>query len=532
MPKHHNFVANGIIAHNCQHVDVDDYCASEQMGKPGRFGQIIGEAEDSIAKMQDAGRSGYTILIRELQRRCRERYGRELVIIGYTGTDYRGVQPIINWDEKTPGLWRKAVCDITTEYLVDFGSVVPTVFGVVEDDMKYSLEAFKSDGNDGVQDFTDSDLAAMEAEIMSQGTLTQKIMLWVEQNTRTRNGVLVTCAGIKHCKEAASALPPGVTFGIVTQDTPRSERRQILKDAYEGKCRFVFQVGALTTGVNIPPWDVSVILRRVGSLTLLTQLLGRGMRKLKKEHEVKWGMHKEDHIVYDFAGAMDDLAEMYFSPMLEKYQFAVDSASGETKTCPICGEVNGEHARRCRHVDGLTGERCEYFWVSRRCEDETDDRGNIIAGCNTLNDIVARHCRCCGRQLIDPNKKLAGKHYTIDDFVNVKSFEVGLSNGGGVCFTYVLSDPMNDNEFKAYEVFWPESTNPGAKQHWRTNGIEKHIHDPKLRAQVRGKPASVVVANAHLFMKPIRVTHRTTDGGKKSVISRKVFFEEQQNVDF
>ncbi|WP_312691108.1 helicase-related protein, partial [Escherichia coli] len=81
--------------------------------------------------------------------------------------------------------------------------------------------------------------------------------------------VLITCAGVRHCKEAAAALPPGSTYAIITGDTDTKTRKKILDDVRAGKIKYTFQVMALTTGVNVPNWDFSVILRKIGSLTLL-----------------------------------------------------------------------------------------------------------------------------------------------------------------------------------------------------------------------------------------------------------------------
>lgn len=528
-----DFTPRILAIDECHEVNTDDLVESQETMNPPKNGRPH-HPEDSIAKMKAAGRTSYTIIIRELQRRCLEKYGKPLIVIGYTGTDYRGIQPIVNEDMNTPGFWRKIIVDISTEYLVDFGAVVPTDFGMIDEGTGYNLEEFQSDGNDGAGDFSDAELMAMQASIMAQGSMTQKIMLDVIEKTKGRNCVLVTCAGVKHCYEAAKALPPGVTFGIVTEKTTKKDRRQMLDDAYDGKCKFIFQVGCLTTGVNIPPWDTIVILRRIGSLTLITQLIGRGMRKLKKYHE-DLGIVKTNNLVLDYAGAMDCLADLYFSPMLEQYQYVKDVRDHAYKHCPLCGTQNGEHARRCSHVEEApdgTKIRCEYFWTSRVCEDVLGDRGELIQhGCDTENDIVARHCRNCGNRLIDPNKQLDRKTYTQDDFVKVRDFGVELTRcGTGIAFRY---DIGNDGEetFRAWEVFFPGSTNPGARMQWKHSAIEKHVINPKDRRQIMGiRDAKAILSHAAKFMAPVKVTHRKTNNGKKDTITRKVFVDESFDI--
>jgi DNA repair protein RadD len=196
----------------------------------------------------------YGVIMNELNRRCKAKYGHEVIVIGYTGSPFRGVESIKG------AYWKHEIVNISTKYLVDLGFLVPTIFGGQDiEDLQYDLHDFASSDVDGVQDFTDSQLKEMQEEILKQGTLTQKIMLKVMELTRDRLGVLITCAGKKHCKEAAKYLPEG-SYSIVTEDMGQKARRKALKDAATGRKKYTLQIGCLTTGVNIPYWDTSVIL--------------------------------------------------------------------------------------------------------------------------------------------------------------------------------------------------------------------------------------------------------------------------------
>ena len=211
--------------------------------------------------MKGTGRSQYTVIIREMQRRCKENYGHELRIFGMTGSEFRGVVPILVEDKRVRGFWREQVTNIDTNYLIEVGSVVPTNFGNV-DGLGYDLSEFEASSEDGVADFDLKTLKAMEEKIHSDATMTQKSMARVHEICKDRNGVLVTCAGERHCKEAAAALPPGTTYRIITGKTGEQQRKTWLREAFEGKVKYIFQVMALTTGVNVPFWDTSVILRK------------------------------------------------------------------------------------------------------------------------------------------------------------------------------------------------------------------------------------------------------------------------------
>lgn len=483
--------------------------------------QLLLDGNGGVVK--GTGRSQYTIIIRELQRRCLDVHGKELRIFGMTGSEFRGTTPILVENMKLKGFWREQVTNIDTNYLIEFGSVVPTVFGSTGG-LGYDLHEFTASSEDGTKDFDAKIMKKMEQKIHENASMTEKIMHAVVKEAEKRNGVLITCSGQRHCKEAASYLPADATYAIITEKTGAKQRQQILDDANAGKIKYIFQVVALTTGVNVPFWDFSVILRKIGSLTLLIQLLGRGMRLLKK-WQIDAGMVKNDHLVWDFAGTMDELGQLYFDPILEEslYQRRFDSKK-EPKKCPICGTENSFFARRCINRD-KNGNRCEYFWKSRVCEDQIDERTGkvIVKGCGTENDVVARICRHCDVSLTDPNANLTGKAYTKNDWCDVISFEIGLTkNQSGVIYKYLLRDVLGE-EFTAYEKFFPESSAQVCHTIWKQKGVLPHVHDPKVaKLMAAYRSARLIMQNAHHIAHPVRVTHRKNGKGE-DIISRKDF---------
>lgn len=485
----------------------DDYVIDPETGEP----------------MKGTGRSQYTIIIITMMRRCRETHGMELRIFGMTGSEFRGVTPILVENEKSLGFWREQITNIDTDYLIKVGTVVPTVFGSTGG-VKYDLDEFMATGIDGTQDFDSKQLKAMGEKIHQSASLTQQIMSMVVAEAQKRNAVLITCSDVRHCKEAAAALPPGSTYAIITQSTSAKQRKIILDDVRAGKIKYTFQVMALTTGVNVPNWDFSVLLRKIGSLTLLIQLLGRGMRLLKPWQK-EAGMVKDDHLVWDFAGTMDELGQLYFHPVLEQAMYQRRGSDGkDPKICPICETENSFYARRCIGEDE-GGNRCEYFWTFRVCEDQVDDRTKkiIVEGCGAKNDVVAKVCRCCDVSLVDPNLKLSNKVYTKNDWCDVLYFSMGLTkNQKGVILNYRLRDVVGE-EFDARQVFFPESDNKICKVKWKNEAVILHVRDPKLRSYFLGvKDARKIVQYANQFSAPVRVTHRKNGKGE-DIISRKDF---------
>lgn len=559
-----NYAPLIIMIDECQHVDVDDLITSElavvkykeTITDPVTGEMIEVENErigENYEEMIAVKRSQYTVVIRTLQERCRRIHGKNLRIIGLTGTDFRGVQPIINEDLETPGFWRSAVCDISTDYLVKFGAVVPTHFGDVGE-THYDLSAFRSSGVDGEVDFSVEKLKQMQASIDEQRETTKAIMLDVYQRTLHRNSVLVTCAGKRHCEEAAAALPPGTTYCIITDATKDAKRREYLKDIKDGKIKFTFQIGCLTTGVNVPIWDTGVILRKIGSLTLLVQLIGRTMRKLKKE-QIAAGIVKKDAMILDYSETMLELGELYFNPLLEQYTYEIATQTKEFKHCPVCQEMgksgrNGEHARRCmtEHATNparITGfpkgyllkpyhkrrakfptERCEYFWKARVCEDVKDNRGVLIKrGCGAENDITARYCRKCSGTLIDPNENLSAKHYTDADYYDVVRFNIKPTTGQtSLIFEYILQDPKDGRSFRATEMFSPQSDNRIALKKW-ADAVKAHVPNAELAKSITGiRNTLSVMGYIQHFVSPNKATHRKGKGNR-DILHKKVFPE-------
>lgn len=466
----------------------------------------------------------YGVIMTELNRRCKAKYGHDVIVIGYTGSPFRGTDSIKG------AYWKHEIVNIDTKYLVDIGFLVPTIFGLHDiDDLHYDLSAFEASGSDGTQDFTSDQLKQMQKEILEQGTLTQKIMLKVMELTKNRNGVLITCAGKKHCQEAAKYLPEG-SYAIVTEDMGMKARRKALKDAYTGKIKYVFQIGCLTTGVNIPLWDTSVILRKIMSLTLLVQLLGRGMRLLKKE-QIDAGYHKEDHLVLDFSGTMFELGQLYEDPILEEAEAQRSKRSGEQVPCPKCGTMNSPYARRCIGKDALSPDgRCEEFFSYIRCGFDKHGIRIFDDGCGTKNDPTARYCRHCDHVLRDPNAALNERAYTDNEWADVMDFKVQLTKDGeGILYRYWINR-CDGKEGWANEVFYPYGGATHMKNMFKAKAIFPHLDDKSMAGKIlKCQNAKQFMMYAGLIKAPKRITHRINDKGR-DIIHRKEFKGEQSEA--
>lgn len=473
--------------------------------------------------ISDQPETQYGVIMNELNRRCKSKYGHEVIVIGYTGSPFRGVESIKG------AYWKHEIVNISTKYLVDLGFLVPTIFGGQDiEDLQYDLHEFASSDVDGLQDFTDSQLKEMQEEILKQGTLTQKIMLKVMELTRDRLGVLITCAGKKHCKEAAKYLPEG-SYSIVTEDMGQKARRKALKDAATGRKKYTLQIGCLTTGVNIPYWDTSVILRKIMSLTLLTQLLGRPMRLLKPE-QIAAGLVKENHLCLDFTGTMFELGGLYEDPILEEAEAQRSKRSGEQVPCPKCQTMNSPYARRCIGKDSTSPDgRCEEFFSFIRCGFDKHGIRIFDDGCGTKNDPTARYCRQCDHVLRDPNAALNERAYTDSEWTEVKDFKIELTKDEkGVVYRYFITKE-NGKDGWASEVFYPFGRQEKyLKNQFKIKGLLNHVSDRNLIDNLMNcHNAKAFMAFTGLIRAPKRITHRFNDKGR-DIIHRKEFGQKNE----
>jgi superfamily II DNA or RNA helicase len=92
-------------------------------------------------------------------------------------------------------------------------------------------------------------------------------------------------------------LDAKVESGIVTGETPKGERQDILSRFFEGKLRVLCNCGVLTEGFDDPEVSCIVMARPTQSPSLYTQIIGRGSRL--KKGEIK------DCLVLDFTDNCD-----------------------------------------------------------------------------------------------------------------------------------------------------------------------------------------------------------------------------------
>lgn len=456
-------------------------------------------------------------------------------VVGYTGSPFRSTDSIIG------GYWNLFAhitpedplypaggignAQISTEFMSSTGWVVPCLFGWPEDESESTYDFSKFGVGDNVKDPTEAELDEAVGDIEKL----QRICFEIVERTRERKGVLIFGATHRHLRQIKKCLiNVGVEpdqIGSITERTKNKERKEILDRAKVGQCKFVLNVGVLTTGVNVPWWDTCCFLRPIASIVLLIQSIGRVLRLLLEKGgpsmvdmdsmttEERLALiaasEKPDALVLDFGGVMDRLGSLYDNPILEQAIKAHAEKKQETTQCPKCDEVNSIFARRCIGYPG--GVRCEHFFKSRICP-----------GCGVENDPVARSCRACNYLLLDPNASLSHKAYSDDELTPVVKRTIKAGAGGSVIVRYVLADGR-----EPFQIYHPGvgSSDQMRKINttvWRNQFAFKCVQSEEWKFKAGNMKAAAIEKMQAMFSVPTHISARQNDKGKWN-IGRMVF---------
>ena len=380
-------------------------------------------------------------------------------IVGLTGTPYRGKSVSIVGAAQ---LFKEQVCSISTSWLIANDFLVPPVFG------KPQVEAFdmKDIRTDSLGKFRNKDL---EEAIYKNDRLTGQIIREVVSVVESgRNGAFIFSSTIPHAQECMRSLPPE-TSAIITGDTPHEKRKSILASAKQGHIKYLVNVATLLVGVDVPNFDVCAWLRPTESLTLYVQGIGRVLRL---------SPGKQDALVLDYAGNLERHGDLD-DPIIVDAIKQQEKEKEYCMPCFDCGTLNTMHARRCvgyKDKDGnvlprafgvkaITKKgytRCTHFFEYKECHH-----------CETLNDKVARHCRECKTELIDPNNKLSqiGEHLIFD--VLDAQYWTKRNTSSGTPSIFVRYRTMQAEVFESYYV-----SSEKAKYVFYGKFVKHHVPNP------------------------------------------------------
>jgi DNA repair protein RadD len=170
------------------------------------------------------------------------------------------------------------------------------------------------------------------------GDTTNKAVENMVARGKDRNCWLIFASGIEHAKVImVSLIFHGINAAMVTGQTPKSQRDDLISDHKSGKIKALVNVDILTTGYNNRRIDLIACLRPTESPGLWVQILGRGLRT----HE-----SKGDCLVLDYSGNAKR-----FGPIDMIRPKAKNEGSGDgitpSKECPECWSIIAAGFRVC-----------------------------------------------------------------------------------------------------------------------------------------------------------------------------------------
>jgi len=315
----------------------------------------------------------------------------------------------------------QCVYAISARYLIAQGFLTPLRAGDINA-AQYDTGGLKLQANGQFS------AATVGAAFEGWGRETAAIVADVVAQTQQASGVMIFAATVRHAGEVMASLHPD-NARIVTGETPKGERAQIIADFNAGRFMYLVNVGVLTTGFDSPRVSHIAILRATESVSLLQQIMGRGMRLYDGKAEC---------VILDYAENIQRHCpdgDLYKPQITAAYQGAGELLEAKCESCSkinafsmrqnedghliddygyfttligqrIETEVKPGHfvpmpahfGRRCVHTD-RTGARCDYYWSSKEC-----------GVCEHKNDIAARFCSVCKSELVNPNDKLVAMH--------------------------------------------------------------------------------------------------------------------------
>jgi DNA repair protein RadD len=151
-----------------------------------------------------------------------------------------------------------------------------------------------------------------------------------------RKAWLLFCSGVEHVEHVANAVKQhGIGCEVITGDTPKEKRDEVISKFKNGKLRCIANVGVMTTGINIPRCDLIALLTSTRSTGKYIQMVGRSMRPFPD---------KENALLLDFGGNVLEHGPIdAVEPVKRKTMLGNPVVAAPLKECPKCHVI--VHAR-------------------------------------------------------------------------------------------------------------------------------------------------------------------------------------------
>jgi superfamily II DNA or RNA helicase len=203
-------------------------------------------------------------------RRMLESIRHDGVLFGFTATPRRG-------DGKKLTAQYTHVCDqIFMKELIDNGLLVPPVIlqAIYNPEFLEKLENAKKKGGD-------YDLEECEKLLDDEIVHEEMYNIWCE-NASGRQTV-VFCTTVNHARDVSDFFQcKGESADYIYGDMPHKNREEILRKYKEGEIQILVNVAILIEGWDDPHTSCVILLRPSSYLSVVMQMIGRGLRSLNE----------------------------------------------------------------------------------------------------------------------------------------------------------------------------------------------------------------------------------------------------------
>ncbi len=232
-------------------------------------------------------------------------------VLGLTATPFRlhsnsfgsTIKMITN---TSPKIFHSILYGVQIKKMVESGFLAKINYYPIQ-----SIDRSKLVLNSTGADYTDKSLQK-EYERSNFNVSLQSVVARLLNSEHERKGILVFTRFVSESEELVQSINEfyGEICGIVTGETPKKEREQILEKFKSGELKVLCNANCLTTGFDYPELDTVVMARPTMSLSMYYQIVGRAIRP-HKDKENAWYVDLCDNIqrfgeVADFKFVYDE----------------------------------------------------------------------------------------------------------------------------------------------------------------------------------------------------------------------------------
>lgn len=248
-----------------------------------------------------------------------------LRVIGMTATPFRGNGVWLHAGEDR--LFTDIAARVDMKDLLQSGYLAPVISGK-------SALTISSDG----LEISNGDYKINQiAERLDRDEIIRPIVADIIRQGQDRRRWMIFCTTVAHAKHVCwEFIHSGIPAAVVTGETAKADRRQIVEDFRKGKYRALCNVTALTTGFDVPEIDLLAWVRNTRSPVLFVQGVGRGMRVADGKSDCLFLDYTDTSMMLGPVDLIKGRPEP--KPKEQKAPF---------KLCDECGASNPAGAREC-----------------------------------------------------------------------------------------------------------------------------------------------------------------------------------------